>query len=204
MTKYRTMTRKVPGTHPVTGEPIMRPEEYRVPVLPRDWDRIALRGAVALALLLTLVSIVWSTYSIGELLKGGIGYAAATIFDVAWVICLLLEWLSRYEPDKRRFPRTLGWGLLAATMAAIGAHGVLMLHSGAAAVVGGGVSLFAKILWLGVFRQVERELNPDDLALVESHKSAAYRELALASTRRQVGQVRQYAALEQLAFEQAG
>jgi hypothetical protein len=182
----------------------MRPEEHRVPVLRRDWDRIALRAAVALALLLTLVSVTWSTYSIGELLAGGIGYAAATIFDVAWALCLILEWLSRYEPEKRKFPRTLGWWLLAATMLAIGAHGVLMLHSSAAAVGGAFVSLFAKVLWLGVFQHIERTLSPDDQALVEAQKSRAYTTLALSSTRRQVARVEQYAALELLAMEQAG
>ncbi|MFF7459621.1 hypothetical protein [Kitasatospora sp. NPDC008115] len=202
--KFRTELRKVAGVHPVTGTPITRTEEVRTPVLPRDWDRTALRVAVGLVLALTLVSVVWSTVSIGALLKGGVGYAAASIFDVAWAVCLILEWMARYEPQKRSFPRGLGWGLLVCTMAAIGAHGVLMTHSIAAAVVGAGVSLFAKVLWLGVLQHIDRDLDADDQALVEAQKSRAYTTLALSSTRRQVARVEQYAALELLAMEQAG
>ncbi|MFI6158245.1 hypothetical protein ACIBCA_36790 [Kitasatospora sp. NPDC051170] len=203
MTKYRIEKRRVPGVH-ADGTAITRTEEIRVPVLPRDWDQIAIRTVVALVLALTLVAVTWSTVSIGALLKGGVGYAAASIFDVAWAVCLILEWLARYEPQKRLFPRRLGWGLLVATMLAIGAHGALMMHSLAAAVIGGAVSLFAKVLWLGVLQHIDRDLSEDDQELVRVKKSTAYSTLALTSTRRQVAKVEQHAALELLAMEQAG
>ncbi|WP_052709616.1 hypothetical protein [Streptomyces sp. NRRL S-495] len=201
--KYRTEKRQVPAVH-ANGTPITRTETVRVPVLPRDWDRIALRAAVGLVLGLTLVSVIWSTVSIGALLQGGVGYAAAVIFDVAWAVCLILEWMARYEPDKRAFPQKMGWGLLVATMLAIGAHGALLMHSWPAAIVGGAVSLFAKALWLGVLQHIDRDLSPDDQALVQVEKSRAYATLALSSTRRQVTQVEQMAALQLLAMEQDG
>ncbi|MEU3565396.1 hypothetical protein [Kitasatospora sp. NPDC006786] len=202
--KYRTTTRRVQAVHPVTGTPITRTEEVRTPVLPRDWDRVALRAVVGLVLALTLAAITWSTYSIGELLAGGIGYAAAAIFDAAWVVCLLLEWMSRYEPDRRAFPRNLGWCLLVVTMLAIGTHGVREQDSYAAAIFGAGVSLFAKVLWLGVLAHIHRDLSPDDQALIEVERSRAHTTLALSSTRRQVARVEEAAALELLAMEQAG
>ncbi|MFF4927168.1 hypothetical protein ACFY4B_41960 [Kitasatospora sp. NPDC001261] len=200
---YRIEKRQVQAVH-ANGTPITRTEEVRVPVLPKDWDQIAIRAVVTLVLALTLVSVTWSTVSIGSLLKGGVGYAAASIFDIAWAVCLILEWMARYEPRKRAFPRSLGWGLLVATMLSIGAHGVLMMHSWAAAVIGAGVSLFAKVLWLGVLQHIDRELSADDQALVAAEKSRAYTALALASTRRQVRKVEQYAAAELLAMENAG
>ncbi|MFJ8628962.1 hypothetical protein ACIRD3_39780 [Kitasatospora sp. NPDC093550] len=200
---YRIEKRQVQAVH-ANGTPITRTEEVRVPVLPRDWDQIAIRAVVTLVLALTLVSVTWSTVSIGSLLKGGVGYAAASIFDVAWAVCLILEWMARYEPRKRAFPRSLGWGLLVATMLSIGAHGVLMMHSWAAAIIGAGVSLFAKVLWLGVLQHIDRDLSADDQALVAAEKSRAYTALALASTRRQVRKVEQNAAAELLAMENAG
>lgn len=203
MTKYRIEKRRVPGVH-ADGTAITRTEKIQVPVLPRDWDQIAIRTVVGLVLALTLVAVTWSTVSIGALLRGGVGYAAASIFDVAWAVCLILEWLARYEPQKRAFPRRLGWGLLVATMLAIGAHGALMMHSLAVAVIGGAVSLFAKVLWLGVLQHIDRDLSEDDQELVRVKKSSAYTTLALSSTRRQVAKVEQQAVLELLAMEKAG
>src|SRR4029079_8428194 len=121
--------------------------DVRMPVLPRNWDRIATRGVVGLVVTLTLAAIVWSTWSIGELLNGGPGYLAAAVFDLAWAVCLTLTYLARFDQEKEKFPNALGWWLLAATMGLIFWHG-MTLHSVGMAVGGAAVSLFAKVLWL--------------------------------------------------------
>ncbi|MGI5197119.1 hypothetical protein ACQEVY_26410 [Streptomyces sp. CA-288835] len=201
--KLRTenRTRQVP--HTIDGVTHDVPEHYAValPVLPRDWDRVALRAAASLVLALTLISVIWSTYSIGVLLGRGIGFAAAVVFDLAWMVNILLEWLSRFDPAKRGFSKRLGWALLAATMGAILWHG-LSLGSPALGVVGAAVSLFAKTLWFGVMRFIDRDLSEADAAWVQQEMSRANAALAVADVRRQVARAEDRAAAELVAAEQ--
>ncbi|WUD74613.1 hypothetical protein OG937_24425 [Streptomyces sp. NBC_00510] len=201
--KFKEEIRRRAVEHTVDGvtHTISRPQKVRVPVLPRDWDQAAIRAASSLVLGLTALAIVWSTYSIGQLLNGGIGYAAAAIFDIAWLVNVLLEWLSRFDASKRAFSRRLGWALLACTMGAIFWHGLLM-GSVALGVVGAAVSLFAKVLWMGIMRFVDKDLSPEDAAWVRAEISAANAKLAIAGVRRQVARAEQTAALELLAAEQ--
>ncbi|MDH6130368.1 hypothetical protein [Kitasatospora sp. GP82] len=203
--KYRTERRSVAALHTRDGitAPITRTETVRVPVPPRDWETIGLRVAVGVVIALTLVSIVWSTVSIGNLLAGGTGYAAGSIFDAAWIVCITLELLARYEPEKRVLPQRLGWVLLAVTMVAIAGDGWAS-HAWGQVAVGPLVSLVAKILWQAVMHHIHRELSDDDLAWMHHQRSEAHLGLALAGTRRQVARVRAHAAAELLAMEQAG
>ncbi|MGW7128851.1 hypothetical protein ACWGIA_11025 [Streptomyces bobili] len=200
--KFRTETHVRHVPHTIDGVTHDVPEHYAVaiPVLPRDWDRVALRAAASLVLALTLVSVIWSTYSIGVLLGRGIGFAAAVVFDLAWMVNILLEWLSRFDPAKRGFSKRLGWALLAATMGAILWHG-LSLGSPALGVVGAGVSLFAKTLWFGVMRFIDRDLSEADAAWVQQEMSRANAALAVADVRRQVARAEDRAAAELLAAE---
>lgn len=200
--KYRTQKVTETTEHTIDGvtKPVTITREVRVPRLPRDWDVIAVRTASGMVLALTGISVAWSTWSIGALLHGGIGYGAATIFDVAWAVTLILEWLARFDPAKRRFPRVLGWMLLLATMGAIYWHGMTM-HSVALAVVGAAVSLFAKVLWLAVMRHVDRDLSPEDAQWVAQVTSDAHARMAVASVRRQVARIEDRAAAELLALE---
>ncbi|MFC4507398.1 MULTISPECIES: hypothetical protein [Streptomyces] len=201
--KFRTETHVRHVPHTIDGVTHDVPERHSVtvPVLPRDWDRIALRAAASLVLALTLVSVIWSTYSIGVLLGRGIGFAAAVVFDLAWIVNILLEWLSRLAPAKRSFSKRLSWALLAATMGAILWHG-LSLGSPALGVVGAGVSLFAKTLWFGVMRFIDRDLSEADAAWVQQEMSRANAALAVADVRRQVARAEDRAAVESLAAEQ--
>ncbi|WP_051744833.1 hypothetical protein [Streptomyces yerevanensis] len=201
--KLRTETHVRHVPHTIDGVTHDVPEHYAVtiPALPRDWDRVALRAAASLVLALTLISVIWSTYSIGVLLGRGIGFAAAVVFDLAWMVNILLEWLSRFDPAKRGFSKRLGWALLAATMGAILWHG-LSLGSPALGVVGAGVSLFAKTLWFGVMRFIDRDLSEADAAWVQQEMSRANAALAVADVRRQVARAEDRAAAELLAAEQ--
>lgn len=202
--RTRTVTEEytVPHTRDGVTVHVPRKREVEVPVLPRDWDRLALRTTTGLVLALTLVSVAWSTMSIGAVLGGGVGYLAATVFDIAWAVCLLLEWMARFTPRKRTFPKALGWGLLALTMGAIFWNGWLN-GSVAMAVVGAVVSFVAKMLWWGVSKHVDKELSDDDAYWVAAQISSAYAMMAVAQARRQVARIQHQAAAELLAMEAA-
>ena len=200
--RFKTVREEYAGEHTREGitVPVTKMREVRLPVLPRNWDSIALRVVVGLVGVLTLASIVWSTWSIGSLLHGGPGYLAAGVFDLAWAVSLALEYLGRFDADKRKFATRLGWVLLLATMGLIFWHG-MTLHSVGMAVGGAAVSAFAKILWLGVMKHVHRELSPEDRQWVQAQISAANAKMAVADARRRASHIEQRAALELLAME---
>lgn len=202
--KFREETRKRLVDHTVDGvtHTINKPYTRRVPVLPADWDGRAMKAASTLVLTLTAIAVVWSTVSIGMLLQGGVGYAAAALFDISWIVVLLLEWMSRFDPDKRKFARTMGYVLVGVTMGAIFWHGMLQ-HSVALAVIGAAVSLIAKTLWMGIMRHVDRDLSDDDRQWVEAEISKANAKVAIAGVRRQAAAAEVHARLQLLAAEQA-
>ncbi|MEV8394808.1 MULTISPECIES: hypothetical protein [unclassified Streptomyces] len=141
----------------IDGEPRETPETYhvQVPVPPRDWDRILLRSVTAAAVGVTALSIVWSTASIGDLLAGAtvaaIAYGAAAVFDSAWIACLIIEWLERYDQSRAAVARKAGYVALGVAVLAIGAHG-WKTGDPATAGVGAAVSIIAKGLWVVVMR----------------------------------------------------
>lgn len=198
--KTEIKTRYVNMTIGDRTEQVEQKYEERIPVPPRDWDNISTKAAVGLVGLLTAIAIVWSTISIGTMLGGGVGFFAALLFDVAWTVCLILEWKSRFDYAKRAFPRRLGWALLFVTMLFIGWHG---LEQGDVplAVVGASVSLFAKVLWLGVMKHIDRELDPEHQKWVNAVISKANAQLAVAQVLRQVAQAEDAAVAHKLAIE---
>ncbi|MFD0078950.1 hypothetical protein ACFVIY_42055 [Streptomyces sp. NPDC127166] len=185
--RFKTLTQDVPTEVTRDGKThqVPKPVTKLVPIAPRNWDQVGLRVAAGAVLALTAVAIVWSTISIGDLLKGGPGYAAAALFDVAWVTCIILEILARYDREKRKFVRVLGAVLVVATGGAIFWHG-WNADDTALAVVGASVSIVAKILWIAVLKHVDRDLDPEDAAWLEAENSKASLALARAQVQRQV------------------
>ncbi len=200
--KFKEEIRKRLVDHTVDGvtHKIEKPYTQRVPVLPADWDSRAIKAASTLVLTLTTIAIVWSTVSIGALLHGGVGYAAAALFDISWVTVLLLEWMARFDPGKRAFARNMGFVLVAVTAGAIAWHGAL-LGSVALAVVGAVVSVIAKLLWMAIFRHVDKPLTPEDRQWVDAEISKANAKLAVAGVRRRVAVAEVQARAEILAAE---
>ncbi|MFF4425035.1 hypothetical protein ACFY04_30410 [Streptomyces sp. NPDC001549] len=195
-TRHRLVDRTIDGTTNQVSEPYT----VRMPKLPKDRDAMALVGVSALVLALTLVAIVWSTYSIGQLLGGGVGYAAGMVFDAAWLAVLLLEWLARFDPAKRDFPRKVGWALALVAAGAIFLEG--MLAGGwQMAAVGAAVSVVAKVLWWAVFKHIDKDLSPADSQWVAAEMSKANAKLAIAGVRRQAAKAEVAARLELLAAE---
>lgn len=199
-TRIRTENYTEPYTRDGVTVDVVKTRQVRYPAMPRDLDRAAVRLSTGLVLVLTSFAVVWSTWSIGSLLHGGVGYLAAAVFDIAWGVCLLLEWMARYDAGKRAFPRRLGWLLLVATMGVIFWHG-MVLHSLSMAVAGALVSAFAKLLWLGVMKHIDRELSDADAQWVAAQTSAANAKMAIAQVRRQAARIEHQAAAELLAME---
>jgi hypothetical protein len=195
-----TRTRLVDRTIDGTTHQVQEPYTVRMPKLPRDKDTMALVGVSGLVLALTLVAIVWSTYSIGQLLGGGVGYAAGVVFDAAWLAVLLLEWLARFDPAKREFPRKVGWALALVAAGAIYLEGQLA-GTWEMAAVGAAVSIVAKVLWWAVFKHIDKDLAPADAAWVAAEMSKANAKLAIAGARRQAAKAEVAARLELLAAE---
>lgn len=200
--KIRQETRRRMVPHTIDGRTHEVPETYTVdaPALPKDWDAIAIRVAVGLVLALTGIAVVWSTRSIGMLLGGGVGLAVGALFDLSWLVNLILEWLSRFDEKRRQFPRAMGWGLLVVTVGAIFWEG-WEAGSIPLAVVGASVSLVAKILWMGIMLHINRDVSGADAAWVEAETSRANAQLAVAGVRKMTAVSDARAAMELLAAE---
>lgn len=199
--KTRTIhrTRLVP--HTVNGKTEMVLERYTVdpPVPPRDWDRTVLTAVTAAAGLLVAVAVVWSTASIGDLLArvtiAPAAYAAAVAFDLAWILCMAVEWLSRYDPDRAVLPRRMGHGALLVAMLAVGAHGWLA-DQRAIGLIGAGVSGIVKILWTVVLRHHAKPLDDKTQQWVDKQRAEAGGELAMVAINRELTRARGLVAAE--------
>ncbi|OHV39699.1 hypothetical protein BBK14_13590 [Parafrankia soli] len=201
--KYRIETEEYADTHTVDGvtAPVARTRRVAVPVLPRDWDALAVRAVVGLVLALTLVSITWSTVSIAHLLDGTwTAYLAGGVFDLAWCATLGMAYIVRFRPDRRKVVDRVGWGLLAVTVTAIGLHGY-QTGGIAVACIGASVSIAAKTLWWTFGHATRPELTADDKQWVDAQISTASAQLAVASVRRQVARAQDRVTAELLAIE---
>lgn len=196
-------TRLVP--HTINGKTEMVLERYTVdlPVPPRDWDRTVLTAVTAAAGLLVAVTVVWSTASIGDLLArvtiAPAAYAAAVAFDLAWILCMAVEWLARYDPARATLPRRMGHGALAIAMAAVGAHGWLAGQV-AIGIIGAGVSGIVKTLWTVVLRHHAKPLDGKTQQWVDKQRAEAGGELAMVAINRELTRARGLVAAEEEAL----
>jgi hypothetical protein len=198
--KYRTEHTTEPHTVDGVTHQVTRSRTVQVPTAPVDWDRAGTRASVAIALLATVVSVAWSTYSIGELLRGGIGYGAASLFDAAWLSVLILEWRARFNRPVLRIVRRAGWAFLLIAMGAILWNGLDSRDVGLA-VAGATVSALAKGLWWLTLKVGEKHLDDADAQWVHAELSRAHAQLAVARARREVARTEAAARRELLALE---
>lgn len=206
--KTRTIERTRLVPHTIDGKTEMVLERYNVdvPVPPRDWDRTVLTAVTTTAGLLVAVAVVWSTASIGDLLSrvtiAPAAYAAAVAFDLAWILCMAVEWLARYDPARARLPRNMGHGALAIAMLAVGAHGWLA-DQRAIGVIGAIVSGIVKTLWTVVLRHHAKPLDDKTQQWVDKQRAEAGGELAMVAINRELTRARGQVAAEQHALEAA-
>jgi hypothetical protein len=196
-------TRLVP--HTVNGKTEMVLDRYTVdiPVPPRDWDRTVLTAVTAAAGLLVAVTVIWSTASVGDLLArvtiAPAAYSAAVAFDLAWILCMAVEWLSRYDPDRASLPRNMGHGALVIAMIAVGAHGWLAGQA-AIGIIGAVVSGIVKTLWTVVLRHHAKPLDDKTQQWVDKQRADAGGELAMVAINRELTRARSLVAAEEEAL----
>lgn len=166
--RYRQVKRERYVDVEFAGEVKRRKETYYewVPVPPVNLDRLYLRAVIGIAVLLTLVAVVWSTAAIGRLLGGmvpgyeEVGFIGALAFEIPWVACLMVQWILRDQPDRAKPVNIAGWIGLGVVVGAVITDGVT-LGMPEVGVVAAFVSIVAKGLWWVVLRLFHVPLDED-------------------------------------------
>lgn len=204
--KTRRITRERLVPHTIDGTTRMVPDDVTldIPVPPRDWDQIGLNAVTGIVALALLGCVGFSTASIGDLLSrvtpAPAAYGAASLFDLVWIGCTIIEWLGRYTPDRVTKARIGGYLSLAVAMGAVAAHGWLG-ENAATGLVGAAVSGLAKGLWAVVLDFQAAPLSKRDAAFFDQELSEAAVELARVPVRRRVNRARALAEAERIALE---
>ena len=212
LTRTLRRTRQVSRTVGGKTHEVDKTFETDVPVVPKDWDAIAMSAVRAGTTLAVLGAMAWSTVSIGDLLSRvapvWTAYTVAGVFDLAWIVCMILEWLARNDPERASLPRKAGWAALAISMGLIGLHGWVLDHldgvEGALGVGIGGalVSAIAKSMWSVVMDFGAVELSEEDRGWLKAERAEVGTELAMTRERRQLARTRSTVRAERLALGQ--
>ncbi|MFF8679514.1 protein transporter Sec31 [Streptomyces sp. NPDC015237] len=194
-------TQHVP--HTVDGKTRMVPIEVDAPTPPRDWDHFVLTAVTGIAVLVLTASVVWSTASIGDLLARAViepaAYGAAVVFDLAWIACMAIEWLARYDDDRAALPRRAGHVMLLLAMAAVYAHGKVAGYW-EIGLIGAAVSALAKGLWTVVLRHQTPPLDARTRAWIQAELGDAGASLAMIPVRRKLQRAQGQVAAERAAI----
>ncbi|MGX1301392.1 hypothetical protein RKD35_002880 [Streptomyces albogriseolus] len=141
-----------PETTVIDGRPSTRMvtvEEW-VTLPPRDWDEIIRRGAIGVAVSVTLLAAAGTTASVGGLLgrmlHPGVAYAVGAVFTSSWLVCLGIEHIERVDVTRAARARNAGWVMLLIGMGAVITYGH-EINELPAGVVGSCLDLAAKGLW---------------------------------------------------------
>ncbi|MFE7954399.1 protein transporter Sec31 [Streptomyces sp. NPDC057413] len=189
-TRQIERTRLVPHTVDGITEMVLDKELIEVPAPPRDWDQLVRTGVTVGAVVLVTASLAWTTTSIGDLLSAvtvsAIAYTAAVAFDASWIMCMAVEWLLRYDPERANTARRAGRWALAVSMGAVFAHGYLMADTWVIGAVGAVVSGLAKGGWWMAMRVHARPLDPRTQQWVAKRRAAVDGQLALIPIRREL------------------
>lgn len=181
-----------PTVRPVTRNGRTHYVEEPAALPPLTPDEIIMRGVGAATAVVVTGALVWSTVSVGAMLTqlapAWAAYMIAGIFDLAWIVAMAMEYVLRFEPDRQKVPKTIGWLALLASMAAIFTHGALLDKQWIGA-FGALVSALAKGLWWLLMYVTARRLDRDTqdwltLELGEIHARRAEQN-ALAKVRRE-------------------
>ncbi|WP_061443843.1 hypothetical protein [Streptomyces sp. CCM_MD2014] len=171
------------------------PRTVWVPAPPRDWDAVVARALVCAAILGTVLSLGWSTDSIGHLLdrtgSDVTAYAVAVVFDVVWLACQAREWLEREYPERAAGAKVGGYVCLALAMAAIFANGYEAGETVAGA-GGAAVSALAKFLWVLALGYYAVELDEGAAYDLHTRRQSIAVRLALRASRRRLDAAEAY------------
>lgn len=132
--RYTTETRHFQRTTTVDGKTSTRmvPYEVDVPVPPRDWDGVLLRGVTWVTFSGTVLTVAGSVAAIGGLLSmtipAEVGYAVAAGFDLTWLAASALQYIEKDRPERASKAERASWFFLVVTMAAIVTYGIVLDH----------------------------------------------------------------------------
>ncbi|MFJ8049835.1 protein transporter Sec31 [Streptomyces luteogriseus] len=189
-TRIIERTRLVPHTVDGVTEMVLDREQIEVPAPPRDWDHLVRTAVTVGAIVLVTASLAWTTASIGDLLAAVtisvVAYAAAVAFDASWIMCMGVEWLLRYDPDRAQIARRAGRWALAVSMGAVFAHGYLIADTWVIGAVGAAVSALAKGGWSMVMRVHARPLDARTQQWVAARRAKVDGQLAMIPIRREL------------------
>ncbi|MEW2568381.1 hypothetical protein [Streptomyces sp. NPDC047070] len=163
--EYVKETRYFQETTTIDGIPSTRnvPYEVDVPVPPKDWDEVILRGVTFLAMGVTGLASIGTTASVGgqlhEILHPAIAYGVGLVFTATWLACVGLEWVAKTDPGRAKAARNTGWLMLILSMAAVFSYGYDHEQPVAGA-VGACLDLAAKGLWALVIHTHRVPLRP--------------------------------------------
>lgn len=156
--KYRKVRRQRQEVTVIDGVTSTRTVGYDgwEPVPPREWDELILRGVTGIAIAFTGIAVAGGTASLGGLLDplvpSVVAYGMGSVFAVAWMFCLAIEWLNRTAPDRARAAKVAGWLFLLLSMGAVAAYGHTLKQEWAGA-FGACVDLVAKGSWWLLLRE---------------------------------------------------
>ena len=200
-------TRLVPHTVDGETELVLDRELVEVPAPPRDWDQIVRTAVTIGAIILVTASLAWTTASIGDLLAAVtisvVAYAAAVAFDASWILCMAVEWLLRYDPQRAKAARRAGRWALAVSMGAVFAHGYFF-GEWIIGAVGAVVSGLAKGGWTMAMRVHARPLDDRTQQWVAKRQAAVDGQLAMIPIRRQLQRGQALVEAEQRALTDSG
>lgn len=192
-TRIETRTRHVPMT--IGGVTHMVPEEYQVvlPVPPRDWDQAAAIILNVFTFFAIIASLFWTTTAVGGLLDRHApafsSYMAAAVFDVAWIGCMLAEWMARHNPDKAKPAGTGSYIALIISMIAVAYSGYVN-GSTFTGLMEASVSPAAKGLWFIATNYHKVELDPQHQAWTQARAQDIGARKVLAHLNRQDARTR--------------
>ncbi|MFJ6561958.1 hypothetical protein ACIQMV_19270 [Streptomyces sp. NPDC091412] len=164
--RYKRDKVQRPVTTVIDGKPSTRmvTEEVWVALPPRDWDEIIRRGAVAVAIVVTLLAAAGTVASVGGLLSRmlhpGVSYATGAVFTASWLVCLGIEHIERVDAARAARARGAGWAMLVVGMGAVITYGAV-LHQLPAGIIGSFLDAAAKGLWWLIMGLDRVKLDPD-------------------------------------------
>lgn len=130
-------------------------------------DEIIMRAVGAATAIAVTGALIWSTVSVGAMLAlvaaTWAAYMIAGIFDLTWIVAMATEYVLRFEPDRQKIPKRIGWFSLLISMGAIFTHGALLGLPWIGA-FGALVSALAKGLWWLLMFATTRRLDKDTQA----------------------------------------
>lgn len=201
--RYRRTRVKVTREVTIDGhtERVTRREAVYVPLPPRDWRRVILIGLITITCIVLAGSLTWTTASVGDLLltasvAAPIAYGAGLVFDATWIGCIAAEWLARFDDERAKLPRMMGWAALAVSMAAVFAHGQDN-GSRTTGAVGAAVSALAKILVTVVIKLTTPRLTEDQRGWLQARAGRIGAQIAIATETRPLNRALAVLAAEQ-------